>query len=193
MKEECYIDFDNFLNHWDGVRIVTLSLLSCFKNEDLTFQLVPQWRTVGDIFHHIGGHQYYVARGIFERRWEPKPGEPDMDWVNHKKRVTQSILKLSNWLKHVQILLKEWSSVFDGKCLSDVRNDNPWHKGMRGWLLLHHAYQDELHHRGQLYAICRILKRQPPIVYAEEYPEYWDSENSRISIKFEEKYSESDK
>lgn len=37
---------------------------------------------------------------------------------------------------------------------------------MRGWLLLHHAYQDELHYCGQLYVIAIALNRQPPIDFA---------------------------
>ncbi len=80
---------------------------------------------------------------------------------------------LQIWLFDVQALLKKWFKKADETVLTEIRDDNPWHEGMRGWLLFHHPYQDELHHRGQLYAIARLLGKDPPNVFAEEYPSYW--------------------
>lgn len=94
-------------------------------------------------------------------------------------RACTSKATFSEWLSTAQSLIHEWRIGAKPELLEGVRDDSPWHKGMRGWLLLHHAYQDELHRRGQLYAIARLLGRSPPAVFAEERPEYWDSRKGR--------------
>ncbi|MHA1960751.1 MAG: DinB family protein [Candidatus Thorarchaeota archaeon] len=170
-----YVTLGKFLDHWDGVRMITLKLLDCYEDIDIGYRLVSEWRSVGDLFHHIGGHQYYVGRGVIKRRWDPLPGEPDIDWEKHRMEKARSIDALSEWLTFVQDQVRTWFVESDNSVLEDLRDDNPWHEGIRGWLLLHHAYQDELHHRGQLYAIARKLGRTPPAVYAEEHSEYWNS------------------
>jgi uncharacterized damage-inducible protein DinB len=168
----CYATLEQFIHHWDGVRLVTLKILNLFKDEELKYRLVPQWRTVGELFHHIGGHQYFVARGVLQKRWNPKPSEPDMDWVDHIQKMTTATGNLSRWLQDVQNLVREWCVNIDTSLLEGIRDDNPWHRGVKGWLLLHHAYQDELHHRGQLTAIARLLGKEIPSVFAEEHQEF---------------------
>ena len=171
---KCYVPLERFLVHWDGVRFVTLELLGGFSEGDLDYRLVPEWRTVGELFHHIGGQQFFVARGVLLGRWEPEAGEVDLDWAKHRKEVCSSKSMLEEWLRETQGKLNHWAQSVDASRLELIRDDNPWHEGMRGWLLLHHAYQDELHHRGQLYAIARLLGRRPPMVYAEEHSEFWE-------------------
>lgn len=175
MDSSCYARLDRFIDHWEGVRYVTVELLRSFSEADLTYQLVPEWRTVAEMFHHIGGQQFFVARGVLLGRWEAGEGEPDVDWAKHRAEVCGSKAGLEEWLRHVQTSLNRWTDDVDPTRLDQVRDDNPWHEGVRGWLLLHHAYQDELHHRGELYAIARLLGRSPPVVYAEEHAEFWDS------------------
>jgi 8-oxo-dGTP pyrophosphatase MutT (NUDIX family)/uncharacterized damage-inducible protein DinB len=164
-----------FLDHWDGVRMVTLELLRCFSDADLTYRLVPEWRTVGELLHHIGGHQFFAARGVLLGQWRPRPGDPDQDWQGHAAATTGSVAALYRWLAETQQQMRAWAETAPPERLADLRPDNPWHEGIRGWLLLHHAYQDELHHRGQLYAIARQLGKRPPFAFAEEYPSYWDA------------------
>jgi uncharacterized damage-inducible protein DinB len=168
-----YTTLEAFLDHWDGVRMVTLNLLECFSPDDLFYRPVPGWRTVGEQFHHLGSHQYFVARGVLLRRWTPLPGEPDADWDAHQAAVAHSVPALRAWLTDLQVKVRQWAALAAESALTDFRPDNPWHEGIRGWLLLHHPYQDELHHRGQLYAVARLLGRTPPEVFAEEYPDYW--------------------
>lgn len=152
--------------------MVTLKILDLFKDDELKYRLVPQWRTVGELFHHIGGHQYFVARGILQQRWEPRHSEPDRDWAGHIQKTTTTVTSLSRWLQEVQDLVKQWCVNIDVSLLEDIRDDNPWHRGIRGWLLLHHAYQDEHHHRGQITATARFLGKEIPSVFAEEYQEF---------------------
>jgi uncharacterized damage-inducible protein DinB len=179
-QNTCYTSIASFLDHWQGVRMVTLELLAQFSDDDLAFRLVPQWRTVGEMFYHIGAHQYFVSRGVLLRRWRPVEGEPDMDWDAHEARVISSVAGLRHWLQETQANVMTWAEAHaDDTCLTDLRPDNPWHEGMRGWLLLHHAYQDELHHRGQLYAIARVVGKTPPVAFAEEYPAYWAPRQGR--------------
>lgn len=174
-----YVTVDDFLDHWDGVRMVTLKLLECFDDGDLGYRLVPEWRTVGELFHHLGAHQFYGCRGILSGRWDALPGEPDEDWEAHKKKTVHSVQALSVWLSSVQEQVHRWVEQAEESVLSDFRPDNPWFEGMRGWLQLHHAYQDELHHRGQLYAVARVLGKTLPEVFAEEYPNYWQPRKGR--------------
>jgi uncharacterized damage-inducible protein DinB len=174
-----YASVAAFLDHWDGVRMVTLELLSRFSDADLSFRLVPEWRTVGELFYHIGGHQYFVSRGVLLRRWHSLPDEPDADWEAHMAAITDSVAHLHEWLTTAQAQLREWARQANDTCLTDLRPDNPWHDGIRGWLLLHHPYQDELHHRGQLYAVARYLGKAPPVAFAEEYPAYWAPRRGR--------------
>jgi uncharacterized damage-inducible protein DinB len=175
----CYSSLDAFLVHWDGVRMVTLELLESFEEKDLSFRLVPEWRTVAELFHHVGGHQYFVSRGVFTKRWNPRDGEPDEDWAAHRETVCTSRSALADWLSSSQRQMHQWRVASPPELLEAIRDDNPWHEGIRGWLLLHHSYQDELHHRGQLYAIARLLGRTPPEVYAEEHSRYWDEYKGR--------------
>ena len=63
----------------------------------------------------------------------------------------------------------------DPERLQQLTPGNPWFKDMPGWLQLHHAYQDELHHRGQLTALVRALGLTLPAIYAEENPVFWAS------------------
>lgn len=179
MDTNCYMRLDRFLDHWQGVRWVTVRTLHAFTDEDLGYRLVPSWRTVGELFHHIAAHQYYVARGVLVERWDPEGDEVDLDWAAHRAAVCNSRITLEHWLIEAQEKLAIWASDTDSSRLEEVRDDNPWHEGMRGWLLLHHAYQDELHHRGQLFAIARVLGRVPPMVYAEEHPEFWHTRKGK--------------
>lgn len=174
-----YATIEAFFDHWDGVRMVTLNLLGTFRDDDLTYRLVPGWRTAGQLFYHIGAHQYFVARGVLKRRWKPEPGEPDADWKGHELARKGSVLALSRWLSETQALMRRWLQEADEGALAELRPDNPWHEGIRGWQLLHHPYQDEIHHRGQLYAIARLLGKTPPEVFAEEYPSYWNPRKGR--------------
>lgn len=174
-----YTTVGRFLDHWDGVRMVTLELLKCLEDEDLLFRPIPSWRTVGELFHHIGAHQFYVARGVLKNRWAPEVDEPDEDWDEHRKQVTSSITDLHQWLSNVQDLVKQWFKEAEESTLSEIQENNPWHEGMRGWLLVHHAYQDEVHHRGQLYAIIRQLNKTLPDVFAEENPSDWNSRKGK--------------
>jgi uncharacterized damage-inducible protein DinB len=162
-----YTTIRQFLNHWECVRIVTLQVLRLFTDDELRYRFTPEWRTVGEIFHHIGAHQYYVARGVFKKRWNPESNEPDTDWEHHKIVTLISVERIAKWLLSIQFLLKEWCNESDSSVLSSIRFDNPWHQGAEGWMLLHHAYQDELHHRGQLTAIARHLGKKIPPVFAE--------------------------
>lgn len=128
---------------------------------------------MGELFHHIGGHQYFVCRGVLLGRWDALTGEPDEDWEAHREVTVQSVQALKAWLESVQRQVREWLERAEETVLSRLRPDPPWFEGMRGWLQLHHAYQDELHHRGQLYAVARVLGKTPPEVFAEAYPSYW--------------------
>lgn len=174
-----YASREQFLDHWDGVRLITMRLLGAFEEQDLAYRATPHRRTVGETFFHIGAHQYFVARGVLLRRWRPELGEPDADWRSLETATVGSVISLHDWLTRTQVDLKEWMASADEGALADLRADNPWHEGMRGWLLLHHAYQDELHHRGQLYVLARLLGRDPPMAFAEEDPEYWDLRKGR--------------
>ncbi len=169
-----YASREQFLDHWDGVRFITLKLLASFKDQDLAYRATSNTRMVGETFFHIGGHQYFVARGVLLRRWRPEPGEPDADWPGLQAATIGSTAALHDWLSRTQADLRRWMASADAGALADLRPDNPWHEGIRGWLLLHHPYQDELHHRGQLYLMARLLGREPPMVFAEEHPEYWN-------------------
>lgn len=184
-RDICYATLTRFFHHWCGVRMVTLKTLSLFDEGELEFRLVPEWRTVGEIFHHIGGHQYFVARGVLRSQWEPEPSDPDADWTDHIRATTSSIDTLSRWLQGIQDLVGEWCADADAALLEDIRDDNPWHRGVRGWLLLHHAYQDEIHHRGQLIAIARLLGKSVPSVFAEEHSEYSVNDSQRFAHTLE--------
>lgn len=168
-----YATVDRFLDHWQGVRLITIKTLRAFSLDDLEYRLVPDWRTVGELFHHIAAHQYYVARGVLLGVWDPRPGDVDADWTAHRAEVCHSTEALESWLAESQSSLEDWTEQAGPNRLERIAEDNPWHEGIRGWLILHHAYQDELHHRGQLYAIARLLGRTPPAVYAEEHDEFW--------------------
>lgn len=169
-----YATFGQFLEHWDGVRYVTLQLLRMFTESDLSYRAWPEGRAVGELFHHIGGHQYYGARGVLTGRWEPQPGEVDEDWEAHKAETTQSVERLSDWLTFTQAKLRAWAEQARDDALSEVRHDLPWHAGLRGWTQLQHAFQDEIHHRGQLYVMARLLGRSPPEVNAEDHSAFWN-------------------
>lgn len=172
-----YTTLGRFLDHWDGVRMVTLKLLCCFSSEDLRRTLWPGSRTVGEMFHHIGAHQFYACRGLFLGQWEPKgtlEESPDADWDLHKHLTVYKTETLHHWLERVQQQTRTWAQEAVESRLTDFATDNPWHEGMRGWLLLQHAYQDEVHHRGQLYALARQLGYLPPDVFAVDHPDYWN-------------------
>jgi uncharacterized damage-inducible protein DinB len=177
--DHCYVTVEAFLDHWRGVRGVTQALLASFEERDLASRAFAEGRTVGETFHHIGGHQFFVARGVLLRRWRAEPGEPDIDWNKHREETVRSKAAVGEWLSLAQARLEEWVAVADPGALTDLRPDNPWHEGMRGWLLLHHAYQDELHHRGQLFTAARLLGRRPPLVFAEEDAAYWNPRKGR--------------
>lgn len=171
--DDVYALVGAFLDHWDGVRLVTRKLLTAFEERDLAQPVLAGGRSVGEVFHHIGAHQFFVSRGVLARRWDPDPGDPDVDWDRHRGEVAGSSERLQDWLNCTQTALHEWFADTAPSALTELRPDNPWHDGIRGWLLLHHSYQDELHHRGQLYVAARRLGRVPPAVFAEEHPEFW--------------------
>ena len=125
-----YATVHDFLDHWDGVRMVTLKLLECFDDSDLGYRLVREWRTVGELFHHLGAHQFYGCRGILLGRWDASEGEPDEDWEAHKA-VDGSIgsARLSVWLSSVQHQVHEWLEEAEEGALNDLRPDNPWFRG----------------------------------------------------------------
>lgn len=181
-----YTTLERFLDHWDGVRMVTLKLLQCFSDDDLRRTLWQGSRTLGEMFHHIGAHQFYAARGLFKNQWEPwgtLEENPDSDWELHKHLVVYKVETLQHWLQSVQARVQVWVREFFSQNpepgtltpLEAIAERNPWHEGMRGWLLLQHAYQDEIHHRGQLYVFARQQGYIPPDVFAVDHPEYWEA------------------
>lgn len=172
-----YTTLERFLDHWDGVRMVTLKLLDCFSEEELRHTVWTGSRTVGEMFHHIGAHQFYAVRGLMKGQWEPSgtlEESPDADWDLHKHLIIYKHQTLHHWLERAQQRMRSWAAEVSESRLADFATDNPWHQGMRGWLLLQHAYQDEVHHRGQLYLFARQLGHIPPDVFAVDHPDYWE-------------------
>lgn len=60
MVRACYVSLERSLEHWEGVRFVTLKLLGTFSQDDLAYQVAPDWRSIAEMFHHIGAQQFFV-------------------------------------------------------------------------------------------------------------------------------------
>lgn len=172
-----YAAADQFARHWQGVRMVTLEVLNVLADY-LDEAVIPGGRTVADTLHHIGAHEYFAARGVFEGRWDAEPGEPDADWDAHRAEVSASARALRTWLETVHAKTQSGFSTHPER-LQQLTPGNPWFGDMPGWLQLHHAYQDELHHRGQLSVLVRALGLELPALYAEEHPEFWAANRGR--------------
>ena len=172
-----YASADQFARHWRGVRMVTLEVLDVLADH-LDRAVIPGGRTVAETLHHIGAHEYFAARGVFEGRWDAQPGEPDADWDAHRTEVSASAPTLRTWLETVHIRTQHGLSTQPER-LQQLTPGNPWFDDMPGWLQLHHTYQDELHHRGQLSVLVRTLGLTLPTLYAEERPEFWAANRGR--------------
>ncbi|WP_424951461.1 DinB family protein [Deinococcus sp.] len=166
-----YSDVTQFARHWQGVRMVTLEVLDVLSGH-LECPVMAGGRTVAETFHHIGAHEFFAARGVFQGRWDAKPGEPDADWDAHRIEVGGHANALQDWLTQVHART-QYGLLNHPEQLQQLTPGNPWFEEMPGWLQLHHAYQDELHHRGQLTVLARSLGLVLPAMYAEENPIYW--------------------
>ena len=89
MSTPVYASAAQFACHWQGVRMVTLEVLDVLGTH-LDHPIMPEGRTVAETLHHIGAHEFFAARGVFESRWDALPGEPDTNWDIHRAEVGAS-------------------------------------------------------------------------------------------------------
>jgi uncharacterized damage-inducible protein DinB len=144
------LTLEQFHNHWQGHRHLTLRTLEAFPEDKLFSYKVEPMRTFGEIVNEMIGVETYTLDGIVSGTWEWKRGEV----------VTSKDALLTSFAQRENVAKELWSQL-TSKRIQAVEKDAmelTWSNRDR----LLYMLDNEIHHRAQGYVYLRLLGIEPP-------------------------------
>jgi uncharacterized damage-inducible protein DinB len=151
-----------FFEYWYDSFRITRATIEHFPEEELGRILIPGLRPPGQVYAHIFAH----VNGVFNAcvRRELLPAElllipADVDTTRAAPLVRYAQRTMEGLLAHGSLDDQAWKQLIK----------TPWGEVPMESLCLE-SFAHEIHHRGQLYAMLRILGITPAPVCRHEWP-----------------------
>lgn len=147
------LTLEQFYNHWQGHRRLTLRTVEAFPDDKLFSYKVEPMRTFGEIAKEILGVEAYTLNGIISGEWVWKPDEA----ITSKESLLAGFLAMKKTTKEL------WSKLTSER-LHAVEKDG-WGMESSNRDRLLYIVDNEIHHRAQGYVYLRSLAIEPPAFY----------------------------
>ncbi len=144
---------------WARIRTVTIETARAFPGERLDVRPVAAMRSAGQILAHILDTELAVVDGALTGDWRFGRGPHRISRVETFER----------WSAKVRAETE--------RALAGISDESLWAPAelpdgteLPRFLVLYSFVENELHHRGQLFAYLRLLGIKPPWLYGGEPP-----------------------
>jgi uncharacterized damage-inducible protein DinB len=148
------LTLEQFYNHWQGHRRLTLRTIEAFPEDKLFSYKVDPMRTFGEIVKEILEVESSIIHGIYSGEWVWKP---KYESVVSKRALLATLEQLGQQTKEV------WSK-FTPERIQAVEKD-AWGITWANRDRLFYMHDNEIHHRAQGYVYLRLLGIEPPAFY----------------------------
>ena len=145
----------SFLPYWENIRARTLRVADCVAPEDL------EWRTAGgfsfgDVLRHLASIERFMFAENARGRRSRYPG--------HGRELADGHAAVFAYLQRMHA---EAVAIFAGLSREDLRATctTPGGATLPVWKWLRAMVEHEVHHRGQLYLMLRIIGVPTPPLY----------------------------
>jgi len=131
---------------------VSRKLVDQIPDDKLDFRPAPEVRSVGELVVHAFTYLTESVETVAAGK-QVNPGEPHFD----------SKPELMKWIdSQVETAFAGFEKLTDAQLAAKI---DCWGEQFHGWQLLDFAYQEHLHHRGQLTVYLRLMGIAPVFIY----------------------------
>jgi uncharacterized damage-inducible protein DinB len=148
------LTLEQFHNHWQGHRRLTLRTLEAFPEDKLFSYKVEPMRTFGEIAKEILEVENSILHGVYSGEWK---WETKYDSVTSKQGLLAASEDLGKQTRQV------WSKLSLER-LRAVEKD-AWGITWANFERLLYMHDNEIHHRAQGYVYLRQLGLEPPAFF----------------------------
>jgi uncharacterized damage-inducible protein DinB len=150
------VDGASFVKYWENIRARTVRVAECVPREDLEWRPAPGTFSFGDILRHLGAIERWMfaenAQGLLSRY--PGHGRELADGYDAVMRYLRAMHE-----EAVAIFGRLNQDELHGPCTT------PGGARMPVWKWLRAMVEHEVHHRGQLYLMLRLIDVPTPPLY----------------------------
>jgi uncharacterized damage-inducible protein DinB len=144
------LTLEQFYDHWQGHRRLTIRTLEAFPEDKLFSYKVEPMRTFGEIINEIIGVESYTLEGVVSGNWDWKQGEV----LTTKDALLASFRQREDGVKEL------WSKLSSERIQAVEKDAMELTWSNRDRLL--YMLDNEIHHRAQGYVYLRLLRIEPP-------------------------------
>jgi uncharacterized damage-inducible protein DinB len=175
MREERTMNKQSHLMSWDMVRLrhgITLRLLEQFPADKLTSHPIAGMRTPVEIVAHIYGSASAIAEAVLAGKLEPHDDLAVAPSIKTREQLLSFVHDA--WARADRAA----NAVSDAQLSAMV--GTPWGTAFPGFAMFGFIADEQLHHRGQLYAFLRTFGTEPVMVWDFEHnaPEFQPSQHA---------------
>lgn len=149
-------DFGEFLRYFDRVRERTLRVLACVPDHLMEWRPAEKSFSFGDLARHLGA----VERWMFAENASRRPSR----YPGHGAELAEGY---GGAMAYLGVMHEESMAIFSA--LSDeeleARCVTPGGTELTVWKWLRSMAEHEIHHRGQIYLMLRMLGIETPPLY----------------------------
>jgi uncharacterized damage-inducible protein DinB len=143
-------ELNDYWEHFERYRAVTLQMLEQAAESDLDWRPVPEMMNLGQQFVHIAQAEDLMIRGLFDDDW-------DLERCRLPKHV-RGVDELRATFEDAHTRTWQELESLDASGLFETAGEPPSSKLSRLWALLEH----EVHHAAQISLYLRMLGEVPP-------------------------------
>lgn len=150
----------SLVDDWARIRGVTIETARAFPGRRLDVRPVAGMRSAGQILAHVLDTELAVVEGALSGRWRFGRGP---------RRLTR-VETFERWSARTR---RETELALSGLTDEDLWSESELPDGtpLSRFLILSSFVENELHHRGQLFAYLRLLGVEPPWLYGGQPPD----------------------
>jgi uncharacterized damage-inducible protein DinB len=148
------LTLEQFYNHWQGHRRLTIRTIEAFPEDKLFSYKVEPMRSFGEIAKEILEVENSILHGVHSGEWK---WETKYDSVTSKQELLSAFEDLGKQTQHV------WSKLSPER-LRAVEKD-AWGMTWANFERLLYMHDNEIHHRAQGYVYLRQLGLEPPAFF----------------------------
>jgi uncharacterized damage-inducible protein DinB len=148
------LTLEQFYNHWQGHRRLTLRTVEAFPEDKLFSYNVEPMRTFGEIAKEMLEVENSTLHGILSGEWKWKP---KYSTISSKQELLTTFEQIG---KQTQ---ESWAKLSPER-IGAVEKD-AWGMTRANYERLLYMSDNEIHHRAQGYVYLRLLGIEPPAFY----------------------------
>ncbi|PRY85123.1 DinB family protein [Mongoliibacter ruber] len=153
------ISKDQFLNHWQGHRLLTRKVIETFPEKELFDFSIGGMRTFAQMVAELLAIAAPGVKGLATDLWE------ELDENDRSGNSKEKLLEL--WDKSTEEINHYWPQISDERFQEELLAFGQYKD--KGYCTLLYFIDNEIHHRGQGYVYLRALGIEPPAFWERQF------------------------